>query len=67
MELFWQKDALHRTFRAKTIVNQFLQSDNLFNTPSGVAAFACGINANGYKEWKTEAGISLKGLDSSLE
>lgn len=47
--------------------NCILLEDILFNTPSGAAAFACGINANGYIEWKTVDGISLKELDASLE
>lgn len=42
-----------------------LQEDVLFSSPSFAATFVCGKNTNGLAEWKTDAGVSLKELETN--
>ena len=42
-----------------------LLEDLLFGSPSGAAAFVCGMNTNGRTEWKTADGVSLKELEET--
>jgi hypothetical protein len=53
--------------RKKTPVdeNGILQEDMLFNSPSYAAMFVIGKSANGLTSWKTEAGQTLKSLEST--
>ncbi|MBO4456690.1 MAG: GIY-YIG nuclease family protein [Butyrivibrio sp.] len=47
--------------------NNVLLEDILFNSPSGAAAFVCGVGLNGNVEWKTADGVTLKELDANEE
>lgn len=47
------------------IVNQELQVDILFTTPSGASSFVCGSSTNGFAEWKSVDGISLKDIEET--
>jgi hypothetical protein len=48
------------------IIDNKITEDILFNTPSGAACFVSGSSANGYKEWKTEDGRTLKQIDAEI-
>ncbi len=43
--------------------DSFLHKDLLFKTPSGAASFVIGASANGYAEWKTETGMTLRDFE----
>jgi hypothetical protein len=45
--------------------NGILQEDMLFSSPSYAAMFVIGKSANGLTSWKTEAGQTLKSLEST--
>ena len=45
--------------------NGVLQEDVLFRSPSYAAAFVLGRNANGWSEWKTEGGKTLREVETS--
>jgi hypothetical protein len=38
------------------------KEDILFTSPSGASSVACGSPSNGWKEWKTEKGVTLHDL-----
>ena len=44
------------------VVGSILQSDVLFNTPSGASDFVCGSSTSGWVVWKTADGTPLKEL-----
>lgn len=44
-----------------------LQTDILFNTPSGAASFVCGYSASGNVVWKSSEGAKLKDLEHRTE
>ena len=45
-----------------SVVDSILQSDVLFNTPSGASDFVCGSSTSGWAVWKTADGTPLKEL-----
>lgn len=47
--------------------NNILLEDVLFNTPSGAAQFVIGKSSNGWIEWRTEDGKTLRDLEYSEE
>ena len=49
------------------IENNILQEDVLFDSPSGAAAFAVGNSVNGWTEWKSAGGRTLRDLEESRE
>ena len=44
-----------------------LNEDFVFDSPSGAAGACLGRNSNGYAEWKTEAGVTLKSYLENLK
>ena len=44
-----------------------LNEDFVFDSPSGAAGACLGRNSNGYVEWKTEAGVTLKSYLENLK
>ena len=46
------------------IVEDILQEDVLFSSPSGAAMFVVGKSANGLTSWKNADGITLKDIES---
>lgn len=48
------------------IVNNILQEDKLFNSPSSAAAFVIGTSANGKEKWKDVNGKTLNQLENDL-
>ena len=56
--------ALRAEYAAHLNTEGILQRDILFKTPSGAAAFVLGTSANGYVEWKTAEGQSLKDIEA---
>lgn len=46
--------------------NLFLKEDVLFRTPSGASSFVLGASTNGYIEWKTKDGKTLREVESML-
>lgn len=42
------------------------KEDTLFSSPSGAAAVACGSASNGWKEWKTDKGVTLHDLKRAI-
>lgn len=44
-----------------------LNEDLVFKTPSGASSACLGRNSNGYVEWKTEAGVTLKSYLENLK
>ena len=44
-----------------------LNEDFVFDSPSGAAGACLGRNSNGYAEWKTEAGVTLKSYSENLK
>ena len=47
------------------IENNILQEDVLFDSPSGAADFVVGNSLNGWTEWKSEDGRTLRELENS--
>ena len=44
-----------------------LNEDFVFDSPSGASSVCLGRNSNGYVEWKTEAGVTLKSYLENLK
>lgn len=53
--------------KAAKITDNILQEDLLFDSPSGAASFVVGNSMNGWTEWKTEDGRTLRELEQSRE
>lgn len=53
--------------KRKVDENDILLEDFLLNTPSGAAQFVIGKSSNGWIEWKTADGKTLRDLESSEE
>jgi hypothetical protein len=56
--------ALRAEYAAYVDAHFTLQRDILFKTPSGASAFVLGAPTNGYVEWKTAEGQSLKDIEA---
>lgn len=56
--------ALRAEYAAYLDAHFTLQRDILFKTPSGASAFVLGAPTNGYVEWKTAEGQSLKDIEA---
>jgi hypothetical protein len=56
--------ALRAEYAAHLNAEGVLQRDILFKTPSGASAFVLGAPTNGYVEWKTAEGQSLKDIEA---
>lgn len=56
--------ALRQT--AKIDVNNILQEDILFGSPSYAGSFVLGTTCNGQERWKNEQGVSLRDLEESI-
>jgi hypothetical protein len=54
---------LRKKFATRITKDWKLQEDILFSSPSAAAVFVLGRNANGYIEWKTADGKTLKEID----
>lgn len=50
---------------ADKIVDNVLQADLLFNSPSAAACFVCGSSMNGWVQWKTDQGMTLREYEQS--
>ncbi|SDB81853.1 GIY-YIG nuclease family protein [Shouchella lonarensis] len=45
--------------------NSILQEDALFSSPSSASSFVCGKNSNGWVDWKTAEGKTLREVEDS--
>lgn len=52
--------------KAKISAENILLEDMIFDNPSSASAFVVGISSNGWVEWRTSAGITLKDFEGKI-